>query len=208
MAYIRRRKGSWQTVIRVQGYPPITKTFKTKIDAQRYSRDLENKLFRQKYDIAKKKFPIMRDALIRYRDEVTVHKRSKEMETKLIGYILSEGFVNYALNLVDRSLIAQYRDRALRSLKSSSVNRRLAIISHLFTIRSAKIGVSEIDLLALGEQLVQTSEDNLTTKIIRRHIEVQISFKPVGFITGKSAKKRSKEQIEIDVDMWLHKKFF
>jgi hypothetical protein len=44
MAYIRRRKGSWQTVIRVQGYPPITKTFKTKIDAQRYSRDLENKL--------------------------------------------------------------------------------------------------------------------------------------------------------------------
>ena len=32
MAYIRRRKGSWQTVIRVQGYPPITKTFKTKID--------------------------------------------------------------------------------------------------------------------------------------------------------------------------------
>ena len=208
MAYIRRRKGSWQTVIRVQGYPPITKTFKTKIDAQRYSRDLENKLFREKHDIAKKKFPIMRDALIRYRDEVTVHKRSKEMETKLIKYILSEGFVNYAINLVDRSLIAQYRDRALRSLKSSSVNRRLAIISHLFTIRSAKIGVSEIDLLALGEQLVQTSEDNLTTKIIRRHIEVQISFKPVGFITGKSAKKRSKEQIEIDVDMWLHKKFF
>ena len=134
MAYIRRRKGSWQTVIRVQGYPPITKTFKTKIDAQRYSRDLENKLFREKHDIAKKKFPIMRDALIRYRDEVTVHKRSKEMETKLIKYILSEGFVNYAINLVDRSLIAQYRDRALRSLKSSSVNRRLSIFSHLFTI--------------------------------------------------------------------------
>jgi hypothetical protein len=44
MAYIRRRKGSWQTVIRVQGYPPITKTFNIKIDAKRYSRDLENKL--------------------------------------------------------------------------------------------------------------------------------------------------------------------
>ena len=56
------------------------------------------------------------------------------METKLIGYILTEGFVNYGINLVDRSLIASYRDRALRSLKSSSVNRRLAIISHFFTI--------------------------------------------------------------------------
>lgn len=89
----------------------------------------------------------MRDALIRYRDEVTVHKRSKEMETKLIKYILSEGFVNYAINLVDRSLIAQYRDRALRSLKSSSVNRRLAIISHLFTI-CKKNGVMMLQILS------------------------------------------------------------
>ena len=92
MAYIRRRKGAWQSVIRVQGYPTITKTFTTKVDATRYSRDLENKLFRQKHDIAKKKFPIMREALIRYRDEVVVHKRSKEMESKLIRIYLVRGF--------------------------------------------------------------------------------------------------------------------
>ncbi len=134
MAYIRRRKGSWQCVVRVHGYPSMTKTFKQKIDAQRYSRDLENKLFRQSNDIAKKKFPKMRDVLIRYRDEIVIHKRSKEMETKLINYLLAEGFVNYAINLVEPKLIAQYRDRALRSLKSSSVNRRLAIVSHCFTI--------------------------------------------------------------------------
>ena len=134
MAYIRRRKGSWQCVVRVHGYPPMTKTFKQKIDAQRYSKNLELKLFRQSNDIAKKKFPLFRDILIKYRDEIVIHKRSKEMETKLINYLLSEGFVNYALNHVDSKLIAQYRDRALRSLKSSSVNRRLAILSHCFTI--------------------------------------------------------------------------
>jgi hypothetical protein len=116
MAHIRRRKGGWQCIVRVQGYPPITKTFKTKIDAQRYSRDLENKLFRQKHDIAKKKFPVMREALIRYRDEVVAHKRSKDMETKLIDYILTKGFINYVINLVDRSLIASYRDRAIYDL--------------------------------------------------------------------------------------------
>ena len=31
-------------------------------------------------------------------------------------------------------MIAGYRDRALKSLKSSSVNRRLAVISHMFSI--------------------------------------------------------------------------
>ena len=55
-----------------------------------------------------------------------------------------------------------------------------------FTIRSAKFGVSEIDLLAM-------SVDH-NGKITRRHVEVQISFRPVGFITGKSAKKELKKR--------------
>ena len=123
----------------------MTKTFKQKIDALRYSRDLENKLFREQHNIAKKKFPKFREVLERYRDEVVIHKRSKDMETKLINYLLTEGFVNFGFNLVDAKLIAQYRDRALRSLKSSSVNRRLAIISHCFTIAKKEWGYDVVN---------------------------------------------------------------
>ena len=145
MAHIRKRNSKWQCIVRVHGYPPMTKTFKQKIDAQRYSRDLELKLFRQSHDIAKKKFPKFREVLERYRDEVVIHKRSKDMETKLINYLLTEGFVNFGVNLVDAKLIAQYRDRALRSLKSSSVNRRLAIISHCFTIAKKEWGYDVVN---------------------------------------------------------------
>ena len=67
------------------------------------------------------------------------------METKLINYLLTEGFVNFGVNLVDAKLIAQYRDRALRSLKSSSVNRRLAIISHCFTIAKKEWGYDVVN---------------------------------------------------------------
>ena len=140
MAHIRKRNSKWQCIVRVHGYPAMTKTFNTKIDAQRYSRDLENKLWREQHNIEKKKFPKFREVLIRYRDEVVIHKRSKDMETKLVNYLLTEGFVNFGFNLVDAKLIAQYRDRALRSLKSSSVNRRLAIISHCFTIAKKEWG--------------------------------------------------------------------
>ena len=59
MAYMCKRLNKLQTVVRVNGYSQITKSFNTKIDDQRYSRDLENKLSRQNHDIAKKKFPIM-----------------------------------------------------------------------------------------------------------------------------------------------------
>ena len=41
IAYIRKQKGSWQCIVRVHGYPQMTKIFSQKIDAKRYSRDLE-----------------------------------------------------------------------------------------------------------------------------------------------------------------------
>ena len=145
MAHIRKRRGAWQSIVRVNGYPPMTKTFRTKIDAVRFSRDLENKLFRQQHDIDKKKFPLLKDALLRYQQEIVPLKRSAEMENKLIKYISAEGFVNYKLNLIDPKLIAQYRDRSLRSLKSSSVNRRLAILSHLFTIAKKEWGYDVVN---------------------------------------------------------------
>jgi integrase len=62
------------------------------------------------------------------------------METKLIGYLLKESFINYKLNFVYNSVMARYRDRALKTLKSSSVRRRLAIISHMFTIAKREWG--------------------------------------------------------------------
>mgnify|MGYP001467442979 FL=1 len=56
------------------------------------------------------------------------------METKLVKYILTEPFCNYSIDRVSRSMIASYRDRALKTLCASSVNRRLAVISHMFSI--------------------------------------------------------------------------
>ena len=44
------------------------------------------------------------------------------------------------LNVITNSIIAQYRDRALKSLQPSSVKRRLAIISHLFSIARKEWG--------------------------------------------------------------------
>ena len=42
--------------------------------------------------------------------------------------------------LINNSIIAQYRDRALKYLQPSSVKRRLAIISNLFSIAKKEWG--------------------------------------------------------------------
>ena len=134
MAYVRKRKGRYQCVVRVAGYPSITKTFDHKKDAVRFGKDLELKLIREEYDLEKKTFPTFKEVFERYRDEIVIHKKSKDMEQKLIKYILKEYFVRIRLDKVSPKVISEYRDNALKTLKASSVNRRLAIISHCFTI--------------------------------------------------------------------------
>ena len=140
MAYFRKRLGKWQCVIRIKGHPTTTKTFVVKKDAEIWAKNIELKYFREEIDILKINYPLFKDCLIRYRDEISIHKRSKDMENKLIKYLLKEPFVNLKLNLINNSIIAQYRDRALKFLQPSSVKRRLAIISHLFSIARKEWG--------------------------------------------------------------------
>jgi len=140
MAYIRKRLGKWQCVIRVKGKPSTTKTFLIKKDAKLWGKKTELHFFREDNDIQKSDYPLFKECLERYRDEVVIRKRSRIMETKLISYLLKESFVNYKLNFVDSRVVALYRDRALKTLKSSSVRRRLAIVSHMYTIAKKEWG--------------------------------------------------------------------
>ena len=140
MAYFRKRLGKWQCVIRIKGHPTTTKTFVVKKDAEIWAKSIELKYFREEIDILKIDYPRFKDCLIRYRDEVTIHKRSKDMEKKLIKYLLREPFIDLKLNLINSSVIAQYRDRSLKNLQPSSVKRRLALISHMFSIAKKEWG--------------------------------------------------------------------
>lgn len=80
-----------------------------------------------------------------------------------------------------------------------------------FTIRGARLGVDEMDILA-----IRLLPDG---KVERRHIEVQVSTRPISYIsvlpksvqkaTGRAANtaKRSAEEIEEGVKEWVEKKF-
>lgn len=81
-----------------------------------------------------------------------------------------------------------------------------------FTIRGVKLGVHEIDLLAVRPAGKHGTE--------RRHIEVQVSFRPVSYITkvpkkiqkmtgraGGSAKRRPEAELRDSVAEWVKKKY-
>ncbi len=77
-----------------------------------------------------------------------------------------------------------------------------------FTIRGVKHGVDEMDLLAIRPQA-----DGV---VLGWHVEVQISFRPIGFIaklpktasgSRLSARKRTVEEIEACARTWVDLKF-
>ncbi|MFA4844976.1 MAG: hypothetical protein WC654_00240 [Patescibacteria group bacterium] len=70
-----------------------------------------------------------------------------------------------------------------------------------FVIQNLKVGVYEVDLLAVKLNERQEIEDAV-------HVEVQCSSNPIGYIGGSpSAKKRTNNEIEAGVQAYIDKKF-
>ena len=70
---------------------------------------------------------------------------------------------------------------------------------NFFTIRGIKCGVDEIDLLA-----IRPTSNGLECW----HVEVQISYRPVGYIGGDTnARRRTPDQLRAGVEQWVEKKF-
>ena len=71
-----------------------------------------------------------------------------------------------------------------------------------FTIRGIKVGNSEIDLLA-----VRVINENGLLRLHCRHVEVQVSHNPIKYITAKSAKRLSPDELKVTVEAWVAKKW-
>ena len=70
---------------------------------------------------------------------------------------------------------------------------------NFFTMRGIKLGVDEIDLLA-----VRPNPEGFECW----HVEVQISYRPNGYIGGDSnARKRNSKELRAGVEQWVTKKF-
>lgn len=135
MATIRQRKsGWWQAIIRRKGYTDQSQSFETFKDAEKWARDVENKIDRGVFvDRKAAETTIFKDALQRYMNEVTTTKKGKSQEEYRIKALLSTPLASLSLANLHSAKVAKYRDDELaRGLSASSVTKSLAIISHLF----------------------------------------------------------------------------
>ncbi len=133
MAHIRRHRNKWQSIVRISGHPIIAKSFTSKTDARHWAASVELKVKRDEVGLSKISFPSFKDIALRYMGEVSSTKKSFIKERYIINALMNESWAEYPIHKINPCVIGKYRDKHIKRISGSSVNRSLDAISTIFT---------------------------------------------------------------------------
>jgi len=137
---VKRDSGHWKAIIRLPrfGVRLRAKTFRLRADAEAWARQTEDQIQRGVWrDTSTAERTTLRSALARYESEVTPSKRSAESEASLLAIIRADAgeLLDRGLSRIDGGDLAKLRDKWKRDgVKASTIRRRMALLSHLFTV--------------------------------------------------------------------------
>lgn len=142
--FVKTDAGTWKAIIRKQGWPITSKTFRTKRDATDWARSAEDEMVRGVYiSRAGAERLTVKEALERYLNEVTPTKKPTTQRSEGITAAHLIGFLGkYSLAALSSELVASYRDHRIAAGKSNNTVRiELAMLSNLFTIAIQEWGL-------------------------------------------------------------------
>lgn len=141
---VRAPSKARKAVIRRKGWPTLSKSFRTKRDAEDWARRTEDEMIR---GVHIKRSPpesmTIDAALNRYIVEVTPTKRpSTQYAEKMRSKKLRKNLGDYSLTSLSPDIVAKYRDSRLAEGKiPSTVRLELALLGHLYTIAIKEWGL-------------------------------------------------------------------
>jgi integrase len=133
MSYVRQHRNSWQSIIRIKGHPNLAKSFKSKTDAKRWALETELKIRREDVGIAKIKYPTFHEIGLKYIADVSITKKGFINERNIIKSFMSESWSEYPLNKITPDIVGRYRDKLSKTISGTSINRKLDVVSTIFT---------------------------------------------------------------------------
>lgn len=137
MATFRKRGDSWRVEICVNGRR-ASSTHDTKAQAKHWAIHKEVEMKSQDSDMPRH---TLLEALIKYRDTVTIQKKGERWESIRINkFIKTMPFVNEQLTELKTSTLAEWRDNALKMLQPASVHREMTLLASVIEIARREWG--------------------------------------------------------------------
>jgi integrase len=172
MATFRKRSGKWQARVQRQGYPDQCKTFILRSDAESWAKKTEIALDQGFLNSIADPNTLLKDLLVRYKNEVTPKKKFASAEKYRIEMWRRHALANYAITKIKSSDIAKWRDEKIKENKSANTIRlHLAVLSHLFTVARNEWGFE-----SLRNPMLQVSLPKLPQGRTRRLHEGEIDL--------------------------------
>lgn len=136
MATFERRGAGWRAKVRRRGYPALSATFDTKAEAQRWAAEIEGDMSRARFvDVREAERTTLFEALARYRDEVSVHKKGAAQELVRIKAWMKHPLASRPLTQIRSADLSAVISAATKAGKAQATIRlNLAIISNLYTV--------------------------------------------------------------------------
>jgi integrase len=135
---------SWQVKIRRRGFPPVSRTFVRRADAEKFARQAEAEMDRGVFVSRDEAEAVtLAEALRRYEREVSAKKRGHAQEKNRIKAWLEHPLAKRSLAGIRATDIAKYRDdRLAAGCAVATVRLDLAVISHLYAIAAKEWGLA------------------------------------------------------------------
>lgn len=136
MATIRKLRGRWQAQVRRRGMKSRCKSFDSKLEAEKWARDLEAQVdrFGAAPDTKILERTTLGQLLERYQLEISPTKRGSVQEIQRIGVLRRHDLAYRTLIGLSQQDIASFRDERLQSVAPSTIVRELAILSHVLEV--------------------------------------------------------------------------
>jgi integrase len=143
MATFRNRGGKWQVRVRRLGQQPISKSFQTKQDAERWARQVEADIDKGSYtNVALAERTLLKDVIERYIQEVTNQTRSMKEDRYRLGAMMRHWIGSLTMIQLTPAKVAQYRDERLKKVSAGAVIRELAYISSIINHSRREWGIN------------------------------------------------------------------
>lgn len=147
MAAINKRgPHQWRAQIRKTGFPPQSKTFTTKAEAEAWAQMTESEMTRGVWvSRGEAESTTLDEALKRYELEITPGKKTANGEKSFIRILRATSLAKRSLASIRSTDVAQLRDAWLKhGYAPATVVRRLALLSHVFSIARKEWGMESL----------------------------------------------------------------
>jgi integrase len=150
MATFRNRHGKWQARVQRKGQQPVSKSFQSKEDAQRWARQLEAEIDKGSYtNIALAERTLFKDVIERYVQEVTLKTRSMKEDTYRLRALARHPIAKLQMTALTPIKVAEYRDERLKLVSNSSVIRELSYFSSIINHARREWGITMVNPVPL-----------------------------------------------------------